>query len=241
MREKKDDRGSFLVCELKAQRFTLIELLVVIAIIAVLAALLLPAIGAAKEQAKSISCANMLKQRALWAEYYSNDFNVILPCASRPGDQRGVWYYQMYEYSGMSAATFCKQGVSCPGDPSPNPPYTGWYNYLSPVMSTLYNNWFGMRYGAGFTTKLPDDYFIKPGAINNPSACGHMIDGNYESGTVAAFCMQWMVAWGMPTYKVKFRHNMRSNIMYLDQHVGKLSQAEILAIPQVYNTLGQGK
>ena len=82
---------------MRRKQFTLIELLVVIAIIAILAAILLPALQAARERAQSTKCVNNLKQLATSAQGYINDNRSWWPNANNgPGGYEVLgWTYAL--------------------------------------------------------------------------------------------------------------------------------------------------
>jgi len=117
----------------RAPAFTLIELLVVIAIIAILAAMLLPALSAAKQRAWTISCNSNLHQIGLGMRMFADENNEFYPesggavywNAIDAGTGKASWMQQIFPNIGNTNV------YRCPGNVQLAMPLQGPFNYFN--------------------------------------------------------------------------------------------------------------
>jgi prepilin-type N-terminal cleavage/methylation domain-containing protein len=99
--------------------FTLVELLVALAIVGILAAMLLPAMAAAREKARRTACLNNLRQINLGIHLYCDDSNDVSPLTKRPADRMPSLGYKelMKSYVGLNGRSSAQDRVfACPAD-----------------------------------------------------------------------------------------------------------------------------
>jgi prepilin-type N-terminal cleavage/methylation domain-containing protein/prepilin-type processing-associated H-X9-DG protein len=122
--------------------FTLIELLVVIAIIAILAAMLLPALAAAKRKAQTTQCISNLHQWGLAQQIYASDNSDYIPLD-------GTMQPTMANYGQYAANTGSLTGPASPQDP------VAWFNVLPPLVANQSLSSYYPIKGANYTASLP--------------------------------------------------------------------------------------
>ena len=191
--------------------FTLIEIIVVIAIIVILVAMLLPALGQAREKARQAVCQSNLKQMGLAMHMYLEDYDEFLP-ALRPNV-----YVFLAPYVGRPDATsgvvadYIKVYVCPTGDCMWNSSgYRGrcTYGYNCGCVSDADNPVIALRYRIG--DRLP--------CITTPSQRFFMGDGVPEAGgTVGYFADQFRP--GLATADTWVYHSGGGNILFVEGHV----------------------